>query len=107
MKKVFVGKHVRLEQEKINQAYADECIFGSLIHDLVNVRQSTLGDLKRYWKVSKAALIRRAYDLTLINKNKYTNMMIELSRSAERRTEREDIGLHSSPAFINYNQDLP
>jgi Zn-dependent peptidase ImmA (M78 family) len=62
-------------------------------NDLANLKFSGLGDLKQYWKVSKAAIIRRAYDLKYIDKTKYTTMMIELSRSGERKQEKRDVEL--------------
>ncbi|SOD17627.1 XRE family transcriptional regulator [Pedobacter xixiisoli] len=61
--------------------------------DLIRFKYSLLTDLKRYWKVSKAALIRRAYDLKFIDQSKYTFMMIELSRYGERRQENSDVDL--------------
>ncbi|MGV3540467.1 MAG: helix-turn-helix domain-containing protein [Rufibacter sp.] len=59
--------------------------------DLINLKFSLLGDLKAFWKVSKAAIIRRALDLKFIDKSKYTSMMIELSRLGERKKEKNDV----------------
>lgn len=67
--------------------------------DLVNFRYSIVGDLKQFWKTSKASIIRRAYDLKFIDKSRYNNMMIELSRSGERRTERSPVSI-DSPKLI-------
>lgn len=61
--------------------------------DLINLKFRMLGDLKLYWKASKASLIRRAYDLKYIDKTKYTTMMIELSRMGERKQEKGHVDL--------------
>ena len=81
--------------EKEADRFASEFLMPELEirRDLVRFRMSILADLKRFWKVSKAALIRRAYDLHYVDKSKYTNMMIELSRLGERKTEREAVDL--------------
>lgn len=47
-----------------------------------------LDDMKAYWGISKAAIIRRAYDLKVITKETYTYMIIELGRRGERKKER-------------------
>jgi len=68
--------------------------------DLIHFRWSLLSDLKQFWRVAKSALIRRAYDLNYIDNSKYTSMMIELSRSGERRKERTDVDL-DSPTLLS------
>lgn len=68
--------------------------------DLINLRYVQLGDLKAFWKVSKASLIRRAKDLGFIDTRKYTNMMIELSKSGERREERSVVDL-DNPTLLS------
>jgi Zn-dependent peptidase ImmA (M78 family) len=78
--------------------------------DLIRFKWSLLSDLKQFWRVSKAALIRRAYDLNFIDNSKYTSMMIELSRSGERRKERTDVSL-DAPSLLKqiiriYLEDL-
>lgn len=67
--------------------------------DLIYFRFSLLGDLKSFWKTSKSAIIRRAYDLKFIDKTKYTNMMIELSRIGERKQEKGEVEL-DQPSLI-------
>ncbi|HEY1062931.1 MAG TPA: XRE family transcriptional regulator [Daejeonella sp.] len=67
---------------------ADECI-----SDLYRLTYSKLTDLKNYWNVSKSAIIRRASDLGCITKDKYTHLMIELSRYNERKSEKTDVPL--------------
>lgn len=61
--------------------------------DLVGLKYRDLSDLKNYWRVSKAALIRRAHTLGLINQSRYTTLMIEISRAGERKVESHDVDL--------------
>lgn len=68
--------------------------------DLMQFRFSLLGDLKNYWKVSKASIIKRAFDLKFIDKSRYTNMMIELSRAGERKQERSSVEI-DQPRLLN------
>ncbi len=54
---------------------------------LRNLRFNKLGDLKRYWKVSMRALVRRAKDLGLLNQNEYRNFQINFSRRGMAKSE--------------------
>jgi Zn-dependent peptidase ImmA (M78 family) len=56
-------------------------------NELVNLKYSDLGNLKSYWKLSKAAIIYRANQLKFISEEKYKYLMIELSRRGERKHE--------------------
>lgn len=62
-------------------------------NDLYRLTYSKLTDLKNYWNVAKSAIIKRASDLSCITKDKYTHLMIEMSRYGERRSERKDVPL--------------
>lgn len=46
-----------------------------------------LGDLKRFWKVSMAAIIRRARDLNVIEDSRYTSLNVQLSRAGYKKKE--------------------
>jgi Zn-dependent peptidase ImmA (M78 family)/transcriptional regulator with XRE-family HTH domain len=46
-----------------------------------------LADLKSYWKTSFASLIRRAHDLGVINKSKYTSLYVQISQLGYRKHE--------------------
>lgn len=46
-----------------------------------------LAALKRYWKVSMAALLRRAYDLGTINDRRYRSLNIQLSKAGYKTRE--------------------
>lgn len=67
--------------------------------DLFKLSYGKLTDLKNYWNVSKSAIIRRAFDLGCISKDRYTHLMIELSRYGERKAERHDVALDEPKIF--------
>jgi len=69
------------------------------------LRFSNLGDLKLYWKVSKSALLYRAKAIGSIDSHKYTNLMIELSRSGERKVESIDVNI-DSPQLLQKIYDV-
>ena len=50
-----------------------------------------LAGLKRYWKVSMAALIRRAFHLNALTPSQYQRLFIELSRAGYRLREPEEL----------------
>jgi Zn-dependent peptidase ImmA (M78 family) len=81
------------DTESEANAFASEFLMPEMDirRDLIHLRFSVLGDLKQFWKVSKSSLIKRAFDLKYIDKTKYTNMMIELSRLGERKTEKSPV----------------
>ena len=54
---------------------------------LSNLKISYLGTLKSYWLTSMASIIRRAYNLGTIDKNKYTYLNVELSRNGFKKRE--------------------
>jgi Zn-dependent peptidase ImmA (M78 family) len=55
-----------------------------------NIIWDKLDAKKIRWKVSKQAMIRRAFDLGLIDQNKYTSAMITFARKGERFAEKDD-----------------
>lgn len=46
-----------------------------------------IASLKAYWKVSIAALVRRAYDLGIITRARYTSLNVQLSREGYKKNE--------------------
>lgn len=52
-----------------------------------NLRYNDLGMHKSYWKMSKAAIIRKAKDINVISEKTYSYLNIELSRRNERKNE--------------------
>lgn len=67
--------------------------------ELYKLSYSRLTDLKNYWNISKSAIIRRAFDTGCINKDRYTYLMIELSRYNERKSEKYDVPLDEPKLF--------
>lgn len=53
----------------------------------INTSFQAIAALKGYWKVSIAALVRRTYDLGIINKARYTSLNVQLSRDGYKKNE--------------------
>ncbi len=67
---------------------------------------SQLGALKGYWKVSMAAIIRKAYDCGAIDKARYTSLNVQLSQHGYRKQE-PLMGLTlETPSIISIVVDL-
>jgi len=65
----------------------------SFVHEFPRSRfldWSTIYDLKLRWKVSAAAILRRAYDLKLVSADQYRTGYIHLSKTGQKRIERYD-----------------
>lgn len=58
-------------------------------NSLHKMKISDLAPIKKYWLTSKSSIIRRALDLGIIDKAKYTYFNIELSRNGEKKRENE------------------
>lgn len=68
--------------------------------DLVKLTFRRLNDLKSFWKVSKAFILRRAKNLNMITPEKYKYLQIELSRQGERKVETGFVPVEY-PSLIN------
>lgn len=66
--------------------------------DEITLRRAA--DLKSYWRVSMAALIRRAYDLKRIDQDRYQQLMRTMSSMGMRRTEPVEIA-SEEPRFLS------
>jgi Zn-dependent peptidase ImmA (M78 family)/transcriptional regulator with XRE-family HTH domain len=67
---------------------------------------SQLGALKGYWKVSMAAIIRKAFDSGAIDKARYTSLNVQLSQHGYRKQE-PSMGLTpETPSVISIVVDL-
>lgn len=73
--------------------------------DLKYFKIAKLGSLKSYWKMSKAAIIRRALSIGVINQKQYTYCMIELSRCGERKNESGYVEL-DNPSLLKQMIDM-
>lgn len=62
-------------------------------NELKGLRYKDLTDLKRYWKISKSAIIRRAKDIGEINDNTYRYYLMTLYKSGERKRESEIVSI--------------
>lgn len=62
-------------------------------NDLLNLKYNSLGYLKTYWKLSKAAILFKAKAIGAINEKSYTYMVIELNRRGERKLENVTVAL--------------
>jgi Zn-dependent peptidase ImmA (M78 family)/transcriptional regulator with XRE-family HTH domain len=60
-----------------------------------------LADLKRYWKVSMAALVRRAKDLNVIDQSRYTSLNVQLSKAGYKKKEPEFDVFPDKPTIFN------
>ena len=71
----------------------------AIIKSLGNLKVSALSALKNYWLTSKAAIVRRAYSLGVINKDRYQFLNIELSRSGEKKKEKDSVSIDYPQVF--------
>ncbi|GGE05208.1 MULTISPECIES: XRE family transcriptional regulator [Rhizobium] len=65
----------------------------SFIHEFSRARNlnwQAIYDMKLRWKVSAAAIIRRAYDLNIISADQYRTGYIHLSKTGQKKSERYD-----------------
>lgn len=71
-----------------------------------NLPMSQLGSLKGFWKVSMAALIRKAHDSGTIDKTRYTSLNVQLSQHGYKKQE-PTMGLTpENPSIISIVVDL-
>lgn len=94
-----------VEDEKIMEyqanAFASEFLMPEVDckADLRTLNYSKLPSLKMYWGVSKAAIIRRAYDLKCLSESTYRYYLMTLSKTGERKVERELINIGQPVVF--------
>jgi Zn-dependent peptidase ImmA (M78 family)/transcriptional regulator with XRE-family HTH domain len=90
----FILESWRDEELEANQ-FASEFLMPEIEcrADFAKFKFSSLDELKSYWGISKAAIIRRAFDLSIIPRETYTYMIIELGRRGERKKEKGYVSL--------------
>lgn len=59
-----------------------------------------LGNLKRYWKVSMAALVRRAKDLNIIDDSRYKSLNVQLSKAGFKKKEPDFDVFPEKPSIV-------
>jgi len=72
---------------------------GAIKNSLYGVKLSSLAELKRYWLTSMASILRRAYDLGCISKDRYTYLIIEMSRQGLLKNEKLNVIIDSPTLF--------
>lgn len=65
-----------------------------------NLSINQLGDLKRFWRVSMAAIVRRARDLNVIEDSRYTSLNVQLSRAGYKKKEPDFDVFPDRPSII-------
>lgn len=80
-----------------NEFLMPEC---AIINSLRYLKLSSLVELKRYWLVSMTSIVRRAYDLKCIDKDKYTYFNRELGRKGYKKNEPIDVYIDHPSLFI-------
>ncbi len=86
-----------LNEEVCCHRFAQSFLFPELpFKKAIGEKRSTLSWeelylLKQQWKISIQAIIRRSYDLQIINKSTYTNLFRELSQKGWRKKEPGDL----------------
>jgi Zn-dependent peptidase ImmA (M78 family) len=69
---------------------------------LIDISLAKLADLKRYWKVSMAALLKRAADLEVITPRKARSLWVELGKAGYRKREPLELDLpRESPSLLS------
>ena len=93
---------VNLKENEANR-FASEFLMPkeAIKNSLVDLKLYKLASLKKYWKTSKASLIKRAKDLNSIPDNKAKYFMIELSRCGERRIEKTLVEIDKPSLYKN------
>lgn len=86
------------EREKEADKFAAEFLMpeSEIKKSLYGIKLSSLAELKRYWLTSMSSILRRAYDLGCIDKDRYTYFNIEMSRLGMKKNE-----------GVNVNIDVP
>lgn len=77
------------QREKEADQFASEFLMprDEIRRALYDLKLSSLAELKRYWLTSMASILRRAYDLSCIDKQRYTYLNIEMSRLGLKKNE--------------------
>lgn len=90
------------EIEKEANLFASEFLMpkDSIKNSLYGLKLSDLVSLKSYWLTSMQSIIRRAFDLNCIDKNKYGYLNMEFSRGGNRKNEGYDVFI-DNPVLFN------
>ena len=80
----------------------------SFLKDNRNISWELLYNLKKRWKVSVSCILHRAYDLGMINYEKYQRAFVEMAKRGEKKHERgdNDIKIEESKTINFLKNDL-
>lgn len=98
--------------EKEADAFAAEFLMPEkeCYSDFKDLKYNDLAQLKLYWQVSKKAIVFRAKTIKAIQQDRYTSLLIELSRQGERVRESFDVFLEEpkimKQIFAAYKEQL-
>lgn len=90
-------------KEKEANEFAGEFLMPeeAIVNSLRNLKISDLMVLKNYWLTSMSSIIRRAFELGLINKDRYTYFAIEMSRRGYNKQEPGIVYIDNPVCFKN------
>lgn len=112
---LIMHHHIIDDQEKLSreefkrmEAQADRFASAFLLPKeafmkmVVSAKLEHFRDLKKYWKVSMAAMIRRCYDLGYISENQYTYLNKQMAiRKMKRKEPLDDLLIVPSPTLLS------
>jgi Zn-dependent peptidase ImmA (M78 family)/DNA-binding XRE family transcriptional regulator len=89
------------EREKEADLFASEFLMpeNDIKNSLYGLKLSELAGLKRTWLTSMASILRRAYELNCIDKDRYTYLNIEMSRLGYKKNEPIDVYIDDPTLF--------
>lgn len=101
---VILHQSIDPDMERQANEFASEFLMPArdIMPYLVDLSLAKLADLKRYWKVSMAALLKRAADLETITPRKARSLWVELGKAGYRKREPSELDLpRESPSLID------
>jgi Zn-dependent peptidase ImmA (M78 family)/DNA-binding XRE family transcriptional regulator len=89
------------EEEEANR-FASELLMpaDAIRHQLTHLTMERLGILKRHWRVSMSALVRRAKDLGMITDNQYRYLNTRMSAAGWRKREPQELDIPTETPLL-------
>jgi Zn-dependent peptidase ImmA (M78 family)/DNA-binding XRE family transcriptional regulator len=111
---VVMHKHANPNMEEQANRFAAEFLMPErdIMADLGDLKMAKLPELKRYWRVSMAAILKRAEDLRAITPNQARYLWVQMSKTGYRLREPIELDIKGErPSLINelieaYREDL-
>lgn len=100
MHTAFPVPNIRDKEQEAND-FASEFLMPerAIRNSLEGLKLSSLSALKSYWLTSKASIVKRAQSLGVIDKDRYQFLNIELSRSGEKKKEKDAVSIDYPQIF--------